>query len=491
MTLADKPRTDPTEALTKFRWEPQPKAAAFVQEVVTYFLARLPAGAAFADRLHKEAGVRFIDMVDAIEVAPESDWIAPARDAGWRSAGPVHQIEIRQGEDQKLQSTITYIGYSQPHGIFPPLLCYNSKLDARGIDIILKVDSVVDFMTAHGIAKFPPFDGVDLFPSRYRECKVFASTDGNFSLSVAERIGVTAIRGTFMAGRSKEDYGTRMIRTLDAFRTRPRSDRLEGWGDFLRLGQILDEAINYVGRDVACHLFFAAEREYWQRRNRAAQVQKARQDRLGIGWANHDHHTYRSSRRHFHRLVALWEKLGFECRERFYPGIEAGWGAQVMEQPVCGIVTFNDVDISPDELKTDFAHEPMTERNSLGTVGLWCALHGESVLGAGMHHLECTFDFDALREQMQREVGIDMMKPFSDFPWLKQQFTQGERWDVEPQRIDRLVSQGLIGREQAEEFRRNGAIGSHLENLERNDGFKGFNQTGVTEIIHATDPRRQ
>ena len=36
-----------------------------------------------------------------------------------------------------------------------------------------------------------------------------------------------------------------------------------------------------------------------------------------------------------------------------------------------------------------------------------------------------------------------------------------------------------------------GAIGSHLENLERNEGFKGFNQTGVSEIIAATDPRKQ
>ena len=39
--------------------------------------------------------------------------------------------------------------------------------------------------------------------------------------------------------------------------------------------------------------------------------------------------------------------------------------------------------------------------------------------------------------------------------------------------------------------REQGAIGSHLENLERNEGFKGFNQTGVSEIISATDPRKQ
>ena len=38
-------------------------------------------------------------------------------------------------------------------------------------------------------------------------------------------------------------------------------------------------------------------------------------------------------------------------------------------------------------------------------------------------------------------------------------------------------------------FRREGVIGSHLENLERGDGFKGFNQTGINDIIARTDPR--
>ena len=66
--------------------------------------------------------------------------------------------------------------------------------------------------------------------------------------------------------------------------------------------------------------------EYWTNRNRAARFQKGRQDALGLGWANHDHHTYRSSREHFPRLIAILEDLGFQCRERFYAGREAGWG---------------------------------------------------------------------------------------------------------------------------------------------------------------------
>ena len=81
------------------------------------------------------------------------------------------------------------------------------------------------------------------------------------------------------------------------------------------------------------------------------------------------------------------------------------------------------------------------------------------------------------------------MPKFTDFPHLKQAFTKGERWEVDPKRIDALLEKRLITEHQAKEFRKNGAIGSHLENLERNDGFKGFNQTGVTDIIKRTDPR--
>ena len=198
-----------------------------------------------------------------------------------------------------------------------------------------------------------------------------------------------------------------------------------------------------LGVDRACDLFFAAERDYWMSRNRAGRLQRARQDALGLGWGNHDHHTYRSSREHFHRLIALLEALGVACRERFYAGIEAGWGAQVMEQPACQVMVFADVDLSPEEVAGDFAHGPLPPRDHLGTVGLWCALHGEAVLQAGMHHLEAQFDFDGAREQLARE-GIKSMDPFTDFPFLRQSFTQGEIWPVEPQRIAAALAAGYI-----------------------------------------------
>jgi hypothetical protein len=82
------------------------------------------------------------------------------------------------------------------------------------------------------------------------------------------------------------------------------------------------------------------------------------------------------------------------------------------------------------------------------------------------------------------------MKPFSDFGFLRQAFTEGERWPVSAERLERLLSAGLITREQSVSFSKEGAIGSHLENLQRHGGFKGFNQKSVSVVIAATDPRK-
>ena len=171
---------------------------------------------------------------------------------------------------------------------------------------------------------------------------------------------------------------------------------------------MFEAAANDVGTNRACEMFFAAERAYWQSRNRAARIQKMRQDKLGLGWANQDHHTYRSGRAAFPHLIRVLETIGFQCRERFYAGAEAGWGAQVLEQTDCRIVIFADVDLNSEEIAGDFAHSELPPQEKPGTVGLWCALHGEAFLQAGMHHLECQFDFDASREQLAAE-GVETM----------------------------------------------------------------------------------
>ena len=44
-------------------------------------------------------------------------------------------------------------------------------------------------------------------------------------------------------------------------------------------------------------------------------------------------------------------------------------------------------------------------------------------------------------------------------------------------------------RRRPREFRRDGALGSHLEILQRDEGYKGFNRSGINDIIRDTDPR--
>jgi hypothetical protein len=252
---------------------------------------------------------------------------------------------------------------------------------------------------------------------------------------------------------------------------------------------LAEELVLELGENLAAWIVLECEREYWQARNTAGQIQKNRQDRLGMGWANHDHHTFRSSRRHFVQLVRLFEVLGFHCRERFYAGEEAGWGAQIMENPKCRLVLFLDVDLHPEELEIDFAHHALPELENLGTIGLWCALHGDSILKGGMHHLEAQFLFEDLTRDLAT-FGVTMMDPFSSFPYLKQAFTHGEIWHVEPRRVHKLVEAGKITHEQADKFLAYGAVGSHLENLQRREGYKGFNQKNVSLIIKKTDPRK-
>ena len=156
---------------------------------------------------------------------------------------------------------------------------------------------------------------------------------------------------------------------------------------------------------------------------------------------------------------------------------------------MAGIVVFADVDLMPEETRIDFSSQKLPRASRLGTVGLWVGLHGESFLEAGMHHLEARFDFNLLRDQL-KHCGINTMKPFSDFDFLRQAFTEGERWTVRRERVERLLAANLITTEQLEQFLREGALGSHLENLQRHGGFKGFNQKSVSAVIAATDPRK-
>jgi hypothetical protein len=82
-----------------------------------------------------------------------------------------------------------------------------------------------------------------------------------------------------------------------------------------------------------------------------------------------------------------------------------------------------------------------------------------------------------------------MMVPFTDWPHLYQELTEGDWISVDPVRVDRLEAAGHIDATDAERLRLDGSIVTHLENIERNDGYKGFNREGIDTVLRKLDPR--
>jgi hypothetical protein len=448
--------TQSDQNLQAFQWHPQPEAAALVHGALDSFVNGSANVARFADRLSDETGTRLIDWIDHIAL-PADDRI---------------QARLEEAGFAKRNAELTW---QHPAGLFPDVMLHEDRTSRLAI----RVESIADFLAAQGLENHAVIEGRTLRPLRKAR---IAPHDG-VEFWAVERHGY---RGWEIKDQS-EDELDEVLHFGEAFSRRPRhfDDAEQG---FAAARELATAAVAALGTGRASDLFFAAERLYWTGRNRAAQFQKGRQDALGLGWANHDHHTYRSSREQFFRLISVLDLLGFDCRERFYAGRAAGWGAQVLEQEESQVVIFADVDLSADEVVEDFAHTPLPRRPEYGTVGLWCLLHGEAFLEAGMHHLECRFDYLAARRQFE-QAGFRVMSPFTDFSYLKQAFTEAEPWKVERHRAQAAVAASAITPEQAERFRTLGALGSHLEILQRDDGYKGFNQTGINEIIRATDPR--
>ena len=446
----------------RFDWPLAFPAEKLLVEYLNNFLARNSFAEKLAARMRTETGTDFFEWVDHLVLSPDNE-------AAMRAVGFItDDVEVAPGD----------LILHHPRATLPRVIIRAGKNQTPSA-LALRPEFIADFVARHhlpGQIEGEPF-------SQFRRALV--SEENGTRLEAVER---RAYRG-FLTAPLKAGQLAAILKAKEIWKIRRRLFVNDADGIALAK-QLLNESIKLVGRDRTCQIYFEEERAYWENRNRAARIQKFRQDQLGLGWGNHDHHTFRSSRQFFVDLNEFLIALGFEKRERYYAGAEAGWGAQISEQSLVGITVFADVDLMPDETQLDFSCHRLPPAPKLGTIGLWVGLHGESFLGAGMHHLEARFDYALLREQLKAE-GINTMNPFSNFEFLKQAFTEGERWPVEPARAEKLLAAKLITPAQAEKFMKEGAIGSHLENLQRHGGFKGFNQKSVSAVIAATDPRRE
>ncbi len=440
-------------------WPRNPLASGLLYSIYFEFATRNPSVAAMAQRMLDTAGVSIQNLVD--------HWLMP--------------------ESLDLREELTRTGFvealtaeQEPYWMVPGARLARVRLrtEIRAPRMALVVEKIADFEAAWNLPSVGRRGDQD---SGYEEA--------SYPLPAGE---LTALVRTGYSGFSPGELNASSLRAIEAVREQLNNRNRSGSSItevIVNTHQLLSQVIEQVGEERATDEFFRWERSYYTSRNSAAQDQFNRQDSLGIGWANQDHHTYRSSREGFRGLLSLWELLGFVQRERFYAGAEAGWGAQILEHPVSRVVIFCDVDVAPDELHIDFSAADLAPTNDLGTIGLWCALHTDSIALSGMHHLECEYDFAKASAALEN-AGHKMMPPFTDLPMLKQAFTVAEIWKVDTARLGSLASSGSISPEQATRFALNGAAGSHLEVLQRWEGFKGFNKTGVSSIILATDARR-
>lgn len=415
--------------------------------------------------MHEETSTRFFDWVDHI-VLPASHAPKPVLEA--LGFVPDTNGEAREG--------LTL--YWHLHGEFPRILI---DPKATNSSVAIAVESVDAFREAFGIeSTSSPNDHC----SSYRTLSV---NEGTNKFSIVERHGYRDFVpqencDSKTLQRAKEMWTKRK---RDSYSPEEARDVMR---DTLALARELE---GMVGAARAADIVLAVERDRWMERNAAGRWQKERLDRLGLGWGGiRDHHTFREDRENFPALIQIFLALGFKKREPYSPPGQQHWAAQIMEHPVTGDVLFLDVDFFPEDDGIDFASVPLPPRGKFWTVGRWCALHDSSIRGAGMHHLECQFDFEKLKTDLE-SAGKTLMDKFSNLPHLMQAFTRGEEWPVDSRRLEHARSIGAISDQTYKEIKaKRTSIGSHLENLERNDGFKGFNQEGVGEILHAVDPQR-
>src|SRR5689334_8102935 len=120
-----------TNVLNAFQWEPQPAAERLVRELVDAFVSRNAFAKAFVDRLHREAGVRFVDMVDDVTAPATEPLRQRLAEAGF----------VRNPADRTVE------WFTHPGGMFPAIVLANDSKTR----VSMKVEFVDDFMAVWGI----------------------------------------------------------------------------------------------------------------------------------------------------------------------------------------------------------------------------------------------------------------------------------------------------------------------------------------------------
>jgi len=247
-------------------WPRCPKADRFVRAGIKKFLSKHAFAKKLARRMAEETSTEFLVWVDHL--------VFPARELK-----PITLNQLGFVRDKKAAAPHGVKVFRHPHSDLPSVL-YLSK--ARAVSCAIKTESIRQFQLAHTMLH--AIEG-----RLYSPLRMIRIRESGSELIVLERRGGT---GFIPGKRNVSDYYVAGFKRW-AQRCRHFKSDAQGMRETLKLARIL---VKDLDEAAAATAFLEGERVYWQGRNFAARVQKARQDALGLGWANHDHHTFRSSR---------------------------------------------------------------------------------------------------------------------------------------------------------------------------------------------------
>src|SRR3954465_3840814 len=257
----------------QFVWKTQPAAARWVTRTMDSLAARNPVIEKLAHQLRDFTGTRLIDWVDHFALSDDSalGLIGELADVGYTQQN--HDIDSL---------------WRHPLGMFPPVVVNGGRTGlALRCDCVdaarLALPPMLGLHPAGGEQVIGPHGGM------YRHVVIDEYVDAE--LWLVERHGYA---GFGAVSNSVQEIAA-AAHHRDIFTNRQRSFSTVDEG-FRHTSELFAAAADDIGTDWACDLFFAPELDYWEKRNRAGAVQYERQSRAGLGWANHDHHTYRSSR---------------------------------------------------------------------------------------------------------------------------------------------------------------------------------------------------
>lgn len=404
-------------------------AAAHAASLVETVLRNCPPALRFAESLQTRCGVRCLDIVDHL-ILPNADFDV----FGWSQIG-----ERR---------------WRHPNSSIPDVVV------GEKLGFALRVDDIRVF--ANAVRSTFTDHSTRWMGERLR---LFEN-----SAIVVEAIADACWDGLCAPPTARTIRRAQLHRQL--FRTRPRHFK-SAEGGIESTQRMVHAAASDIGSGWASALFLCAEREYWASRCEAGYLSFRRQSQLGIGWSNVEYHSYECSRAQLNACVHLFEMLGFRREDALLegpgagPGAESGRAALVMERRSPQALVLLKVDTTAGDTTESLGQTRLSPTTWHGQSGLWCAMHGESILEGGMSSVGAHYDAAAVQNLLVQD-GIEMLPPFArDKLGFTLQLSKGDRRAVDPRRVHALARAGYVGRDAAEDFRLNGAIATHFAIVER------------------------